>query len=69
MSLIPFPYNKPAPVLATADVGQGRTLALLTDSAWNWGLGAAGTGDDGRAFQRFWEGAIRVRLLHTSMKR
>ena len=51
--------GKPAPVLATTDVGQGRTLALLTDSAWNWGFGAAGAGDDGRAFQRFWEGAIR----------
>jgi hypothetical protein len=51
--------GKPAPVLATTDIGQGRTLALLTDSAWNWGFGAAGTGDDGRAFQRFWESAIR----------
>jgi uncharacterized membrane protein len=51
--------GKPAPVLATADVGKGRTLALLTDSAWNWGFQAAGAGDDGRAFQRFWEGAIR----------
>jgi hypothetical protein len=51
--------GKPAPVLAIADVGKGRTLALLTDSAWNWGFQAAGAGDDGRAFQRFWEGAIR----------
>jgi len=51
--------GKPAPVLATADIGKGRTLALLTDSAWNWGFQAAGAGDDGRAFQRFWEGAIR----------
>jgi uncharacterized membrane protein len=51
--------GKPAPVLAVADVGKGRTLALLTDSAWSWGFGAAGAGDDGRAFQRFWDGAIR----------
>ena len=51
--------GKPAPVLATADVGKGRTLALLTDTAWNWGFEAAGAGDDGRAFQHFWEGAIR----------
>lgn len=51
--------GKPAPVLAVADVGKGRSLALLTDSAWSWGFGAAGAGDDGRAFQRFWEGAIR----------
>jgi uncharacterized membrane protein len=51
--------GKPAPVLAVMDIGKGRTLALMTDSAWNWGFQAAGTGDDGRAFQRFWEDAIR----------
>jgi uncharacterized membrane protein len=51
--------GKPAPVLAVSDVGKGRALALLTDSAWHWGFGAAGAGDDGRAFQRFWESAIR----------
>jgi uncharacterized membrane protein len=52
-----------APVLAVSDVGKGRTLALLTDSAWSWGFQSAGAGDDGRAFQRFWEGAIRW-LVH-----
>src|SRR5262249_42286179 len=41
------------------NASKGRSLALLTDSAWNWGLPAAGEGDDGRAFQRFWENAIR----------
>jgi len=51
--------GKPAPVLAVADVGRGRSLALLTDTAWYWGFRAAGAGDDGRAFQRFWESAIR----------
>lgn len=51
--------GRPAPVVATADVGKGRTLALLTDSAWTWGFGAAGAGDDGRAFQHFWDNAIR----------
>jgi hypothetical protein len=34
-------------------------LALTTDTAWHWGFLAAGAGDDGRTFQRFWEGAIR----------
>jgi hypothetical protein len=53
------PDGKPAPVLVAGDVGKGRSLALLTDTAWHWGLPAAGEGDDGRAFQRFWENAIR----------
>jgi len=51
--------GQPAPVLVVGDAGKGRSLALLTDSAWHWGFLAAGEGDDGRAFQRFWENAIR----------
>ena len=51
--------GKPAPVLVAAEAGKGRSLALLTDTAWHWGFLAAGEGDDGRAFQRFWENAIR----------
>ncbi len=85
--------GKPAPVLAVDNVGKGRTLALLTDSAWNWGFAAADdsrgrgarieessgakpAGDDGRALQRFWEGAIRwlvrdpaLTLLHIDLDR
>lgn len=51
--------GKSAPVLAVREVGRGRTLALLTDSAWHWSFPAAGAGQDGRTFQRFWEAAIR----------
>jgi uncharacterized membrane protein len=48
------------PVLAVSEPGKGRSLALLTDSAWRWGFVAAGReGDDGRAYQKFWESAIR----------
>jgi uncharacterized membrane protein len=68
--------GKPAPVLVAGEAGKGRSLALLTDSAWHWGFLAAGEGDDGRAFQRFWENAIRwlVRdpalvLLHIELDR
>ena len=86
--------GKPAPVLAVNNAGKGRTLALLTDSAWNWGFAAAAAsdesrsrsargedgakpaGDDGRALQRFWEGAIRwlvrdpaLTLLHIDLDR
>jgi uncharacterized membrane protein len=53
------PGGQPAPVLVVGDVGKGRSLAMLTDTAWHWGLPAAGEGDDGRAFQRFWENAMR----------
>ena len=68
--------GKPAPVLVAGDAGKGRALALLTDSVWHWGFPAAGEGDDGRAFQRFWENAIRwlvrdpaLTLLHIDLER
>jgi uncharacterized membrane protein len=68
--------GKPAPVLTVAEPGKGRSLALMTDSAWNWGIVAAGEGDDGRSFQRFWENAIRwlvrdpaLTLLHIDLDR
>ena len=51
--------GKPAPVLVAGDAGKGRSLALLTDTGWHWGFLSAGEGDDGRAFQRFWENGIR----------
>jgi uncharacterized membrane protein len=51
--------GKPAPVLAITDAGKGRSLALLTDTAWHWGFVAAAENDDGRSFQRFWENAVR----------
>ena len=50
----------PMPVMATRDHGAGRTLAVLTDSTWRWGLVAAGReGDDGRAHATFWDRALR----------
>src|SRR5204863_8215028 len=63
--LLDHPFLKgeggtPMPVLAAAEAGKGRTLALLTDTAWRWGFWSAhgsGPNADGRAFQRFWENA------------
>jgi len=53
------PDGKPAPVVVAGEAGKGRALAVLTDTAWHWGFLAAGEGDDGRDFQRFWENAMR----------
>jgi uncharacterized membrane protein len=49
----------PAPVVAVREVGQGRTLAVATDSAWYWGFVAAEEGLGNRAYQRFWNNALR----------
>ena len=57
--------GRPMPVLAVSDVGKGRSLAFLSDGSWRWGFGAAlddldaTAGGGARAYQTFWENAIR----------
>jgi len=51
--------GRPAPVVAVREVGSGRTLAVTTDSSWFWGFLAAGEGGTNRAYQRFWNNALR----------
>ncbi|MCA9677402.1 MAG: hypothetical protein KC464_20425, partial [Myxococcales bacterium] len=52
--------GKPLPVIVAGDYGEGRSLAITTDSVWRWGfVAAARPGDDGRHYERFWENATR----------
>ncbi|HTJ47273.1 MAG TPA: glutamine amidotransferase [Kofleriaceae bacterium] len=54
------PDGKPMPVIAVGDYGQGRSMAVMTDTLWQWGfVAAARPGDDGRHYTKFWENAIR----------
>ena len=50
--------GRPAPVVAVRQAGEGRVLAVTTDSSWFWGYLAA-EGGGGRAYQRFWNNALR----------
>ncbi len=66
--------GKPMPVIATGEYGDGRTLAVTTDSLWRWGFVAAQSPpDDGRHYDKFWENAMRwliqdpeLRYLHVN---
>lgn len=51
--------GQPAPVVATMGFGEGRVLAVTTDSTWHWDFLAAGAGGDNRHYYRFWGNAIR----------
>jgi len=52
--------GKPMPVIVAGDYGEGRSLAITTDTIWRWGfVAAARPGDDGRHYDKFWENAIR----------
>jgi uncharacterized membrane protein len=51
--------GKNAPVVALWDYGRGRVLSVLADSTWGWSLGSAAQGGSVRAYDRFWNNAIR----------
>lgn len=54
------PSGKPMPVMSAWQVGQGRALAVTTDSLWRWGfLAAARPDSDGGAYFKLWDNAIR----------
>lgn len=52
--------GQPVPLVAVMDAGQGRTMAIASDSMWRWRFAP---GDDGgaseRAYHRFWSNALR----------
>jgi uncharacterized membrane protein len=52
--------GEPMPLITAWQTGEGRALAVTTDSLWRWGfVAAAQPGNDGRAYFKLWENAIR----------
>ena len=50
----------PMPVIATMDVGKGRSLAITTDTTWHWAFEeSTEKGAARRPYQTFWTNAIR----------
>lgn len=49
----------PLPVVALGEYGQGRTMAVATDSLWHWALPQAGAGGDPALYKDFWTRALR----------
>jgi len=47
------------PVVALAEFGRGRTLAVATDSAWVWAFTSHDKGAPTRVYERFWASALR----------
>jgi hypothetical protein len=51
------------PIVAIAEVGQGRSMAVATDEVWRWAFEAAGAGLGNRLYLRFWNNTLRW-LVH-----
>lgn len=53
------PDGQRLPVLTVGRFGNGRTLALATDTSWHWSMPTAGRGKDPSIYDRFWDRAVR----------
>lgn len=71
--LLAHPYlnvgSAPAPVVAVAEIGKGRSMAVLTDSTWFWGLPHVGAGGRGDAHRRFFANALRWLIRDPELSR
>lgn len=57
-----------APVVVAGGFGEGRVLAVTTDSTWHWDFLAAGAGGDNRHYYKFWGNAIRWLIRDPALK-
>jgi uncharacterized membrane protein len=48
-----------SPVVAVREVGEGRSMAVLTDSTWLWYFASLGQERPSRAYHQFWRSALR----------
>lgn len=64
-SLVAHPTSRGAdgkqlPLVAVAEIDEGRAMAIATDSVWRWRFSSARDGGLGqRAYHRFWSNALR----------
>jgi uncharacterized membrane protein len=53
------PDGERMPVIVAGEHGEGRALAITTDSLWRWDFVAAGTPGSERRYDEFWRNALR----------
>ncbi len=51
--------GEPMPVLVAGNAGRGRSVALLSDSSFRWGITTGGRTGDTSAYERFWDRTLR----------
>ncbi|MFN3200979.1 MAG: glutamine amidotransferase [Bradymonadia bacterium] len=51
--------GQPFPVAVVREFGEGRVLAVTTDTTWQWAFQATADGGDNRHYYKFWGNTIR----------
>ena len=46
-------------VLAVAEAGEGRAMALTVDTSWRWSFTEAAEGRGNQAYLRFWKNSFQ----------
>ncbi len=57
------------PVVSIREVGDGRSMAVATDSLWFWRYEAVGQGTSGREYERFWQQSLRWLIRDPELSR
>lgn len=60
--------GEPMPVLTVSEKGDGRVMALTSDSTWRWGFSHVGRGGTPREYQVFWNSAMRWLIKDPELK-
>lgn len=60
--------GEPMPVIAIGERGEGRVMAMTSDSSWRWGFEHVGEGGTQREYQHFWNNAIRWLIQDPELK-
>ncbi len=58
----------PMPVITVSEMGDGRVMAVTTDSTWRWAFESAATGGTSREYQMFWNSTMRWLIKDPELK-
>ncbi len=59
VSLAIYPLKGNPPLISVRDAGQGRCMAITTDSLWRWNFLSVGKGGSNRHYIKFWQNSIK----------
>ena len=62
------PMGMPQPMIVAGSYGQGRTLAIMSDSSWRWAFQSRKAGGTARAYDNFWSNALRWLVKDPELK-
>jgi uncharacterized membrane protein len=57
--LVIYPAKGNPPLISVRNVGNGRCMAITTDSLWRWNFASIGLGGSNRQYIKFWQNTVK----------